>query len=103
MPGDLAGWIPQTGAVGLLLLAVWAVLAGRIVPRVTHEEVRKDRDAYRAAAETALKASGEMSSHVGALTTAVGQLTAAVEQQATTQRETLSIVRQLAGGERSAA
>jgi hypothetical protein len=102
MPADLAGWVPQSGAVGLLLLAVWLVLSGRIVPRSTHEDVRRDRDAYRVAAETALTASSEMSSHVERLTTAVGQLTAAVQQQAETQRETLSLVRQLAPGERAA-
>lgn len=95
---DLAGWMPQTGAVGLLLLAVWAVLSGRIIPRATHDEVRKDRDAYRAAAETALAATAESAAQVERLTTAVGQLTAAVQQQAQTQSETLSLVRQLAPG-----
>lgn len=88
MPIDLAGWIPQTGAVGLLLLAVLAVLTGRIIPRATHEEVRHDRDTYREAAEKALAASAEMSSHVGRLVSAVEQLTAS-------QRETLDLVRRL--------
>lgn len=86
---DLSGWVPQVGAVGLLLAAVWAVLMGRIVPRSTHEEVRRDRDTYRTAAETALAASAEMSGHVGRLVSAVEQLTAA-------QRETLDLVRRLA-------
>jgi hypothetical protein len=88
---DLAGWIPQTGATGLLLLAVWAVLAGRIVPRATHEEVRRDRDAYRVAADTALAATREMAANVA-------RLTAAVEQLAASQRETLSLVHQLVSG-----
>lgn len=97
---DLAGWIPQTGAVGLLLIAIAMVLGGRIVPRATHLEVRADRDAYRRAAETALAASAEMSGHVGRLVGAVEQLTAS-------QRETLDLVRRLvpvaAPGDRSAA
>lgn len=99
MPVELAGWIPQTGAVGLLLAAVWAVFTGRLIPRATHNEVRHDRDVYRAAAEQALAASAEMSSHVGRLVSAVEQLTAA-------QRETLDLVRRLvpeAPAERSAA
>ena len=54
MPAELAGWIPQTGATGVLLLAVIWVLRGKIIPRAMHDEVRADRDAYRAAAETAL-------------------------------------------------
>lgn len=85
---NLSGWIPQTGAVGLLLTAVWAVLAGRIVPRATHEEVRRDRDAYRTAADVALAATREMATNVA-------RLTAAVEQLAASQRETLSLVHQL--------
>jgi hypothetical protein len=89
VPVELVGWIPQTGAVGLLLVALfWAVMSGRIVPRATHEEVRRDRDVYRAAAESALDASREMSSHVGRLVSAVEQLTAA-------QRESLDLLHRM--------
>jgi hypothetical protein len=93
---DLAGWAPQTGAVGLLLAAVWAVLTGRIVPRSTHDEVRRDRDVYRAAAETALKANVEQAASVAKLTSTVETLTAS-------QRETTDLVRRLLPGDRSAA
>jgi hypothetical protein len=103
MPAELLGWVPQTGALGLLLLAVWAVLSGRIIPRKTHEDVRHDRDTYRTAALTALAASAEMSGHVAGLTAAVGQLTTAVQRQADTQQETLTLVRRLAPGERGPA
>lgn len=85
---DLSGWIPQTGATGLLLAAVWAVLTGRIVPRATHNEVRMDRDAYRRTAETALEAAAQSAANVS-------RLTAAVEQLAGTQREMLALVQQL--------
>ncbi|MES2211021.1 MAG: hypothetical protein V4515_12715 [Chloroflexota bacterium] len=84
----LAGWIPQTSATAVLLAAVWAVLQGRIIPRSTHEEVRRDRDAYRTGADTALAATREMATNVA-------RLTAAVEQLAASQRETLSLVHQL--------
>lgn len=85
---DLAGWAPQTGAVGLLLTAVWAVLSGRIVPKGLHDEVRADRDIYRDAAEKALLANAEQAVNIGKLVSAVEQLTAA-------QRETLDLVRRL--------
>jgi hypothetical protein len=85
---DLAGWIPQTGAVGLMLGTFWLVFTGKLVSWRIHNEVRTDRDAYRRAAETALAASAEMSAHVGRLVGAVEQLTAS-------QRETLELVRRL--------
>lgn len=93
---DLAGWVPQTGAAGMLLAGVWLVLTGRIVSRAVHEEVRRDRDTYRAAVETALAASAEQAANVGKLATAVETLTAS-------QRETTDLVRRLLPGERSAA
>lgn len=86
---ELAGWVPQAGATGLLLVAVWLVLSGRIVPKGLHDEVRRDRDTYRAAAETALAASAEQASNVRQLVAAVQELTA-------TQRETLDLVRRWA-------
>lgn len=39
---DLASVLPALTAPGLLLLAVWLILAGRIVPRSTHQEARDD-------------------------------------------------------------
>lgn len=96
MPVEVFSWIPQAGATGLLLVAVWLVLSGRIVPRSLHDEVRRDRDVYRAAAETALKASAEQAANVGKLASAVETLTAS-------QRETTDLVRRLLPGDRSAA
>jgi hypothetical protein len=86
---ELAGWVPQAGATGLLLVAVWLVLSGRIVPKGLHDEVRADRDIYRTAVEKSLAANAEQAVNVGRLVSAVEQLTAA-------QRETLDIVRRLA-------
>lgn len=88
MVDTLASWLPQASATGVLLAAVWLVLAGKIVPKALHDEVRTDRDTYRMAAETALKAATEAAG-------SVQQLTAAVEKLATTQRETLDLVRRL--------
>lgn len=88
--GTFVAALAATVIYGLRLM-----LVGKLVPGRIHDEVRVDRDAYRNAAETVLKASGEMSSNVERLTTAVGQLSAAVEQQAAMLRETLSLVRQL--------
>lgn len=88
MLGELSGWVPQAGATGLLLMSVWLVLTGRIVPRSTHDEVRVDRDAYRDAAQAAIKANTEAAGHVGRLTSAVEQLTAA-------QRETLALLQKV--------
>jgi hypothetical protein len=85
---DLAGWIPQTGAVGLLLAAVAMVLTGRIVARPLYLEARADRDRAQRAADTAIAANIEMSANVARLVGAVEQLTAA-------QRETLDLVRRL--------
>ena len=88
MPADLAGWVPTSGAIGLMLATFWLVYTGKLVPGRIHNEVRTDRDTYRAAAETALKASAEMSSQVS-------RLVGAVEQLTTTQHETLKLVRSL--------
>ena len=92
---ELSGWIPQTGAVGLLLATFWLMFTGKIIPWRIHNEVRQDRDTYRTAAETALAATAEMSGHVGKLVSAVEQLTAA-------QRETLDLVRRLVPTDRIA-
>lgn len=41
----------QWSVVSVLVLLLWMVVSGRLVPRRVHEEVRADRDAYRAAFE----------------------------------------------------
>ena len=93
MPPEITGWIPQAGATGLLLTAVWLVLSGKIIPKTIHDEARKDRDAYRIAAETALAASKENAD-------AVRHLTRAVEQLTVTTTQTLELVRALVPTER---
>lgn len=91
------------GPTVLVALGVVLVLLGWLIPRSTHREVRADRDAYKAAALTALAASDKMGDNVERLTTAVGQQSAAIEQQIALQRETLALVRQLVPPDRSAA
>lgn len=89
MPTDaITPWVMQGGAVGLLLAAMWLVLTGRILARSTLQDVRSDRDLWRATAETALKANAELSGHVGRLVDTADQLV-------TSQRETQALVRQL--------
>lgn len=42
IPGDV---ITQGGAVGVLLITVVGILTGRLIPRKSLDDVRKDRDA----------------------------------------------------------
>lgn len=55
--GDLFAAIPgevitSGGFAGLVFLAVWMLLTGRIVPKSTLDQVIKDRDGWRQVAET---------------------------------------------------
>lgn len=52
VPGE---WVLQGGAVGLLGLVVLLILAGRLVPRRTYQDMERDRDQWR---DVALKAMG---------------------------------------------
>lgn len=52
VPTDL---VTSIGGGGLLALAIWLVLTGRLVPKSTHEETRLDRDEWRKTAETTQK------------------------------------------------
>ncbi|WP_328313074.1 hypothetical protein OG432_24345 [Streptomyces sp. NBC_00442] len=50
MSGDLLGInVTQGGAVALLALVVLMVLTGRLIPRRTYDDVREERDTWRAA------------------------------------------------------
>lgn len=55
VPGGLADSLPlpEIGAGALLALAVWLILTGRLIPRVTHQErvadLLTERDVLRAA------------------------------------------------------
>lgn len=51
----LADWLVQGGAGALVTLVVIFIITGRLVPRRYHDEVRADRDQWRA---VALKAMG---------------------------------------------
>jgi Tfp pilus assembly protein PilN len=48
---DLPGWVPPGGAVGLLLLAIWMVLTGRLVAGRTHDRALQRIDKLEAALE----------------------------------------------------
>ena len=91
---DVAPWgigAFVTGLVGTVIYGLRLLLVGKLVPGRLHDEVRKDRDAYRAAADTALAATREMSGNVA-------RLTSAVEQLAATTREILALVSQHSDG-----
>lgn len=49
-------WVVQGGAVGLLVLVALMIYRGALVPRRTYEELKLDRDYWRA---VALKAIGQ--------------------------------------------
>ena len=49
------GGVGTLSAAGLLGLVVLLIMRGDLVPRRTHEEMRGDRDAWRAAAEVERK------------------------------------------------
>lgn len=54
IPPVVGDWIAQGGAAGLLALAVWLILTGRIVPRRVLQDAEKDRDQWRQVALTAI-------------------------------------------------
>jgi hypothetical protein len=94
MPPELTGWIPQTGAVGLLLVGMWFVFTGRLVPGRTHQEVRTDRDMYREAAETASKAAAVQSAQVAQLSKSLDGVIGSVERLTASHQETLNVNRE---------
>lgn len=59
--------IPTLGAAGLLALAVWLILTGRIVPRRHYEDIEADRDRWRTAAEQWQTAHAEQAKPVAEL------------------------------------
>lgn len=73
---DLTGYIPGASIGTLLALAVWLILTGRLVPRSHLDESRGREDMWRETAQTALAATGEMSTQVGQLADVVRQLVA---------------------------
>ena len=46
---DLPTWVPPGGAVGLLLVAIWMVLTGRLVAGRTHDKALARIDKLEAA------------------------------------------------------
>lgn len=52
IPGD---WLVQGGAFGLLLLGIWMILTGRLVPRSTLERVERECEYWR---QIAFKSTG---------------------------------------------
>jgi hypothetical protein len=79
----IPAWIPQGGAVGLLLLAMWLVLTGRIVARSTMDQMRTDLSVWRTVAENSQNTLSELTGHFGRLVTTTDKI---VEQQGETQR-----------------
>ena len=92
MPPELSPWgviLPFVAALATVIIVVLRGLtSGRIVVGRHYDDARTDEAAWRKAAETALTANVEMTSHVARLVAAVEQLTA-------TTRETQQLVRVL--------
>ncbi len=59
MLAELGGWGPLT-AGGLVLLAVWLIFTGRLVPRLYYLEMQTSRDRLQAAVEKRDAALAEM-------------------------------------------
>lgn len=59
---------------GLLGLAVWMILTGRLIPRRTYDEMVKDRDHWRAVAETSTKQNTQLLEGARVTTEVVRQL-----------------------------
>jgi hypothetical protein len=51
--------IGQVGIGGLLSLAVWLIFTGRLVPRATVDDIRRERDDWKAAARASEGARAE--------------------------------------------
>ena len=65
---ELAGLgMIQGGAVGLVALIVLMVLRGHLVPRRTYEDMRDERDRWRAAHEVSEEARHEAQAQAGEL------------------------------------
>lgn len=92
MPTELGPWAIFAGFVVSLIGFVFYVLRsmtkGRLVQGVVYDDVIKEREDWKKAAQTALSTSAENAANMGRLVAAVEQLTA-------TARETQQMVRQL--------
>lgn len=73
---DATPYLPQIGAGALLTMAVWMLLTGRLATRRELQELRQDRDQWRATAQTLAPVVTELSGHVGRLADATQQLIA---------------------------
>lgn len=61
-------------APGMLFVAVWLILTGRIVPRSTHQDARDDRDQWKAAHGRSEEARGLLLEELRRTTTALERL-----------------------------
>jgi|SRR5690242_980980 len=55
----MGAWVGQAGIGGLLSLAVWLIFTGRLVPRSTVDDIRRERDDWKAAARESEAARAE--------------------------------------------
>lgn len=96
----LTGFVVALGTT--IIIGIRALMQGKLVPSNIHNEVRADRDTYRAATETALAANRELAGSVTQLVSAnqgltgsVNQLIATVDKLATITYENQTVMRQL--------
>jgi hypothetical protein len=90
--GDSGPWALFAGfVVGLISLVGWGIRLlgnGRLIQGIVYDDVRGQRDGWRAAAETSLAANRELADHVGRLVQTTEKLIEA-------QRDTEALVRTL--------
>jgi hypothetical protein len=82
---DVIPWevVRDGGFAAAVMFGVWAVLTGRLVPRITHDDVRAQRDRWQDIAITLMRQNGKLMTSAEVATNTFK----ALEQQITAHTE----------------